>query len=431
VLSRAPNTDLIIEPHPDIDLSAPEIRLFQALFQRYARLVLELEFRSGYSGARAFLAQPILADGRADAFAVAKVGDHSVIEREFANYGSYVEQTLPPVTARIQGRPVTAARRSSRLFRRQASPLAAIRYTFIGEPGRKPVSLHQQLLVDPDPVYLEKLFDTFGPNWWMQRRPHTFRLVQEYDRKLPSHYILEPTNERGEVLDGRAAPAEVDLGVGQVVTLRNFQIAERRVNEDQLSLRGTAQPGQAALRVRWLGLRQPEGAGARVQATRKSLLRDWTAEFDGLGLPDPLERLPAYLNEKVSGTQSIIHGDLNLENVLIGPGDFVWLIDFANTREGHPIFDFSHMAAEVIAHILSPRFESGQDYLAFLGADGSALMNTIKRLAGQCLFDPADPREYHLAYYISCLGALKYRNLGAVARYNLYLTAAWLADLLG
>ena len=51
----------------------------------------------------------------------------------------------------------------------------------------------------------------------------------------------------------------------------------------------------------------------------------------------------------VMSPRSIIHGDLNLENVLIGPGGMVWLIDFATTREGHPLMDFAHLEAEIIA----------------------------------------------------------------------------------
>jgi len=34
------------------------------------------------------------------------------------------------------------------------------------------------------------LFDTFGPNWWLQKRPYTFKLSQEYDCALPSHLVV-------------------------------------------------------------------------------------------------------------------------------------------------------------------------------------------------------------------------------------------------
>ncbi len=66
------------------------------------------------------------------------------------------------------------------------------------------------------------------------------------------------------------------------------------------------------------------------------------------------------------GSQSIIHGDLNLENILLGPGDFLWLIDFAQTREGPPLFDFAHLEADLIAHVFAPRIDRVENYLALL-----------------------------------------------------------------
>ena len=54
-----PNSHLVIEAGAGMALAAEERRLLQALFRRYARLVLEGEFLSGYSGARTFLARPV------------------------------------------------------------------------------------------------------------------------------------------------------------------------------------------------------------------------------------------------------------------------------------------------------------------------------------------------------------------------------------
>ncbi|MCI0578952.1 MAG: hypothetical protein L0332_35195, partial [Chloroflexi bacterium] len=52
VVARPANEALAIEPHPGIRLAPAEQALLQALFHAYARLALEVEFRSGYSGAR-------------------------------------------------------------------------------------------------------------------------------------------------------------------------------------------------------------------------------------------------------------------------------------------------------------------------------------------------------------------------------------------
>ena len=445
---RLPNEQLAIEPHPDIHLNEDEIGLLQALFNQYDRLTLEVEFRSGYSGARTLLALPIQADGRSDAYTIAKLGEKRAIQKEYDNYKTYVENTLPPVTARIQDRPVvvdgrvkapgTAAgdgrlgengrRGESGRLKVRLVELAALRYTFIGEPGQRPISLRQSLLEKSEPALLEKLFRTFGPNWWMQRRPYTFRLLQEYDCKLPSHYIIEPAAKgRGQEFDGIGSPADYDWQPGDLVALTNFKVVEMKGGGQRLSLEGARQAGQAPLRLRWLGTAAPEGAVGRVVATRDSLLRGWTADFDLLRLPDPLAVLPERMQEQVGGTQSPIHGDLNLENILVGPGGFVWLIDFASTRDGHPLFDFAHLAAEIVAHTLTPQIETAEEYLALLREGGGPLLMTLEKIAGQCLFNPDNRREYHLALYISCLGALKYGNLDKKAKYRLYLTAAYLA----
>ena len=199
-----PNPALALEPRPGLELANSEAGLLRALFGRYARLVMESEFLSGYSGARTFLVQPIRLDGRADAYTIVKIGQPESIQREFANYEAYVKDTLPPITARIQHTPVVL----------RGGDRAAVQYTFIAEPGRLPISLRRALLAEPEPRLLFKLFETFGPNWWMQRRAETFRLGREYDRVLPTHYVIEPASGRGRALDGRSAPAATELAGG-------------------------------------------------------------------------------------------------------------------------------------------------------------------------------------------------------------------------
>jgi hypothetical protein len=441
--TRSPNERLAIESRPGIDILPYEQTLLRALFNRYGRVSIESEFLSGYSGARTFLALPIRPDGRADAYTIIKIGDRESIHREYDNYETFVKDTLPPITARIQHAPVVLPSPVSGRGTAGRSPnRAAVQYTFIGAPGLTPLSLRQALVADPDPSLLDKLFETFGPNWWMQRHPYTFRLAQEYDRMLPAHYVIVPEAGRGEVLDGRQPPTRTNLAVGDQVSLRGFTHLERRADGNSLSLRGEATPGQPPMRARWLGLSDPNGATGRVVATRQTLLRGFVTGLDLYGLPDPLEKLPGLLEERLSGTQSTIHGDLNLENILVGPGGFgpqgfVWLIDFAQTRDGHPLFDFAHLEAEIIAHILSPQMATPAEYLSLLQNPDEAMRNpfyalrlTLHAIASRCLFNPTQPREYDLALFMACLGALKFSNLNPHARHLLYLTAAHIGQTL-
>lgn len=412
----SPDRSLSIEAAPGMVLTPDETGLMQALFAHYLRLIVQREFMSGYSGARTFLAHPVKSDGQTDAQTIIKIGPQRDIEAEYQHYEAYVKDRLPPITARIQKPPVAV----------RGGTKAALQYTCIAEPGKPPLSLRQSLLDHSDPGLIQRLFDSFGPYWWMQRQPYTFRLAQEYDRLLPPHLVLEPAAGPAKcALSPEDDPAALPAGRGDLVTVSAFQQYEFRADGQSLTLLGTARPGRPALRLRWLDLQPPAGTTARVVASRKDLFARYTAGFDLSGLPDPLLKLDGWLNEVVTGTRSVIHGDLNLENILVGPGNLVWLIDFAQTREGHPLFDFSHLASELIAHILAQKYPTPQEYLALLRSGDDPLLNVVEKNACLCLFDAKEPREYHLALALACLGALKYQNLTQQAKYALYLTAAY------
>lgn len=430
----SPNPKLAIELPGRLKLSQQERALLQSIFGRYARLIIEQEFLSGYSGARAFLARPIRQDGRADAYTIAKLGEQDSIRDEFHNYESYVKDTLPPITARIQHTPVTtkASQQMGGIH------LAALQYTFIGEPGSTPTSLRQALLNEPNPHLLRKLFDTFGPNWWLQRRPYTFRVAQEYDRLLPTHLVLEPAPGQRPIgtIDLRSSPADFKANVGDILSLRGITHVERRADGRSLSLAGVPAPGHPPLRLRWLSRERPEGAIGRVVATRQTLLNGFVQGCSLFGLPDPFEHLPSLLAESLSGSQSTIHGDLNLENILVGPGDMLWLIDFAQTRDGHTLQDFAHLYAELVAHILAPQYTNPENFLALLYDRQSSthnplhtLLAEVKDFASRSLFNPAQLREWHLSLGLTCLGALKFSNLSSHSRHLLYLTGAYQLSL--
>lgn len=437
-----PNPAVGLEPLPGSPLPPETQNLLRALFSRYARVVVTAEFRSGYSGSRTWLVLPVHLDGRRDASTIVKVGPAPLIQAEFENYETFVKDTLPPVTARIQQPPVGLPARldpQSTIINRPA----ALRYTFIGQTGQTPTSLRQVLLNDPDPAYLERLFETFGPNWWMQRRPATFRLAEEYDQRLPAHFVLEPCQpgDRATVLDGRQSPGGLALKAGEKVMIRHFAHRELRVDGQSYALEGSHTPGAAPLRVRWIASpaisgiqpiarRHPkppsEGSPGRVVATRYDLLRQTVNGLDRFGLPDPIDCLPVWLDETISGSQSVIHGDLNLENILVGPGGLVWLIDFARTRLGHPLADFAHLEAEIIAQVLAIHQPSPEAFLSSFQNGKFPLIAALEGIASRCLANPSQPREYSLGLAVTCLGMLKYSNLTPHACHCLYLTAAWL-----
>jgi hypothetical protein len=428
---RQPNPSLEIELPTHLKISSQERSVLQSLFGRYRRLLIKQEFLSGYSGARTFLVLPIQTDGHEDAFTIAKLGEQEAIQSEYSNYENFVKDTLPPVTARIQQTPVTCPV-ITQVDRRK---IAALQYTFIGQPGSTPTSLRKTLLNDPNPTLLKTLFDTFGPGWWLQRRPYTFRVEQEYDRLLPTHLVVEPApGERpnGEI-DGRLPSSENPVTIGEIVYMRNMPVAELRADGNSLSLTGrTTSPGQVALRLRWLSRKCPNNAIGRIIANRDTLLHSYTTGMDLLGFPDPFVYLPEIMNTMISGSRSIIHGDLNLENILVGPGNLLWLIDFAQTRNGHTLIDFAHLYAEIIAHIISVKIREPAEFSSLINGSPSkiyvrylSLLESVDEISGSCLFHPDRHLEWHLAAALACLGALKYSNLDSHARHLLYLASAW------
>jgi hypothetical protein len=412
------NPDVKLEPEPDIQLSEAEQILLQTIYNQYARVVIEKEFMSGYSGARTFMTTPVHADERADAYSIIKISGREGIQREYHNYQAYVKNTLPPTTARIQEPPVSV----------KGIDLAALRYTFIGAPGSLPHSLRQIMVRELDPDWFQQLAEGYGPGWWLQRSPYTFRLSKEYDRKLPAHYVIRPADGAAKTLDGRIPMTGYKFQQGEIIKLRHFKVTNINPSRERISLLAELDQGGVPVKVTYLSAEKPKEFAGEVVSTRQSVMEETAAELELFGLPDPLKQLPALLNQVITGSRSIIHGDLNLENILIGPGGVIWLIDFAETREGHTLYDFAHLYAETIAHLLSPQFPSPKAFLDHLAACELPLLNGLEQAAGSFLFNPTEKSEYKLAAAISCLGALKYANLDRHARQLLYLAAAFLID---
>jgi hypothetical protein len=442
-----PNRQLVLETGPGITASDSEKTLLQAVFAKYSRISLETRFSSGYSGARTLLVQPIRHDGRADAYAILKIGSRSMIQSEFANYQTFVRHTLPPITSRVQGPPVVV----------QGERDAALQYTFVGTPGAVPVSLRSFALNQSARATAEliedHLFATFGSAWWMQRQPYSFRMFQEYDRLLPVHLLLEPGKAQQEdaVVVGDLASIK-GLVPGDILRLEEATVLEVRPQRKTATLGWAQSPSRSNLRVRFQDVtphtfqegRQMRTTFGRVIASRNDLLEgEITKSFNSLdlssgrvtisgrSLPNPLKFLDDLLYEQIRGTRSVIHGDLNLENILVGPGDLVWLIDFAATREGHTVFDFARLEVEITTQVISTVFaKHGLGLDAFLGLlDGleagvvpkegvvgemQILLGTVRRIAHRCLYDPADIGEFRKALMLAYLGSLKFSNLDAL-----------------
>jgi len=166
-------------------------------------------------------------------------------------------------------------------------------------------------------------------------------------------------------------------------------------------------------------------------------------------LPNPLRDLPRLLAQPRDIRVATIHGDLNLDNVLVDPdARTVRIIDFAQSREDHVLHDLLRLETGVLTRLLPPDLEAAglpseaaRGLLSQLHRDAAAepphpglrrahvVLATIRRAALPLLADPAEWSEYYDGLAIYLLGAGKYRNLDAFAKRVAFWSASAAVDL--
>jgi hypothetical protein len=449
-------------------------RVLGEMFRRYERVRVEKVFTPGagnYSGSTVVLVRPEGADRRFDALVVVKLDDKASILWEKQRYDSYVRDRLPARTARIEAEPTLPDR----------SSLGGLKYTFVGQGNSvAPDNLLAYIAARPAEVVTrflrESLYGVFGETWWRQRRPYTFPVWQEYDLLLPPALIIDVLPEAPILSSGRVLRPDGSwlqsggLHPGQVVTLEGFVV--HRVMGDQGSIRLAAGPGAEAINYSsrvmvhglgaeakrfWRGDPAPRLTG-RIRQTRDDLLQEHVQalepDFDFLQermpytstdgqvqqLPNPLRGYARLLGDRITGTLSTIHGDLHTGNVLIGPHDEAWLIDFEWARDGHTLFDWAVLEISLALDHLAACFEPDWDsmrqaaaHLEALAAPDSAdariaaavhAVREVRAIAAELLAVEDAWAEYHTGLALCALRAVGWGNRPLAARRLAYLIAA-------
>lgn len=239
-----------------------------------------------------------------------------------------------------------------------------------------------------------KLFPVMEQAWSTNDHTSTFRYRASYGPVLPVDLELVPIGPVDYsppriVIDAQESGV-APLRPGDVVYLNNFWVEETKHDQDgkrctlTLSVqkpRGIDAEPARLWRIRlhyWLTGRdgcplapgQPLGPTyAVVKETRATLLRRYAQEAIGLGVnldlpslsvpgrdapvPNPLFKVDEALNKPFAATFAVIHGDLNLENILVMINEKdLRLIDFGQTRRDHVLHDFLRLEANIITRIL-------------------------------------------------------------------------------
>lgn len=159
----------------------------------------------------------------------------------------------------------------------------------------------------------------------------------------------------------------------------------------------------------------------------------------GRDLPNPYHFLEHGYARRCEQTMrwytSIIHGDLNLANILLDDNDNLYVIDFSETRQGNIVSDLARL--EVIACLGMTRLEDEADLRRVvllaqalaqnetidhapehdcsrdepLLGKAHALVRTLRGLAGKMTIFEDDPVPYHLAMLEWTLPMVSYRDI--------------------
>ncbi|MCQ3978718.1 MAG: hypothetical protein DPW09_35295 [Anaerolineae bacterium] len=442
---------------PSVSLSLAELSLCAKAFDAFQGALIERELRVGFSGARVLLVRP----GGGQAPVVVKLGPLTDLHREWTAYQDLVKKFLPQNTARIEDEPISS----------DDDRLALLRYTFAGGDPRRSTSLRlyfQEQGGQKAAEVLDRVVRRDGRHWWAQNATSSwFALSEQYDRLLPVHLLLEKVDSSGlarpsvELVAGKVRAATWrTLSPGQLVHLRDFTVAEVSPERGHLTLTAPPLPGEtsAPLRLRVTGVdplayhprAQIPVLDAMITDTRHTLLtKAAQAAIPGLDVaaaeirvgemtcPNPLRDYVSLLDHSTQARVSIIHGDLNLENILVDSATgFAWLIDFAETRQGPALFDLQRLESQIITKILAPTFEQSNlgpvvmvKLYQALHADlpnptaphpalqeAYILLIALRRLARQFLINDLEWDEYYRGLILTLLGTLKYPELSSTAR---------------
>ena len=455
-------------PH-HLPLDSTLQQLLQRYCAAYKRVILRAEHGGGYSGNRILEISPIRADGLAELPAILKIGPLNLIEREWRAYQTLIQLRLPNAVL-LAGRPS---------FYDELG-LGVLRYQLAGYGAMSPISLadywgRPEVSVSQAVAVLERLLACMHSYWQPNRPVAAFLYQASYDHLLPVHLRLEekqnadpdnvPLLRPGDPLTGFA--------VGDWVGLAGFILQKSNPTTRTLTLCEPADGFQDCRRYvrvkidaeigQTLPYEQQIGPlCGQLEATRASF---WQCQLTGiikqpldakrlhlalrdgaLSLRNPLLVADEWLAYRQAVHVGSIHGDLNLENILIEPNSGHYnLIDFADARVDHCLHDLLRLETEImtkllpreiVAHNLVPS-ETLVGMLGGLAQTAPAPVHTewgcpksfqliklIRHQAAAYLAEPGQMAEYYNGLCLYLLGATKFKNLRRVKEAPL---PVWLA----
>jgi uncharacterized protein associated with vWA-MoxR-VMAP ternary system/ClpA/ClpB-like protein len=463
---------LTVDFGPDFDptqeLSDGHLFILRRMFYGYSQIRIERRLTGGYTQALILVVTPIHEDNREDAPLVVKMDYAGNILDEALRYETHVKNILPPLVARLEDKPTAP----------ETSDLAGLKYTFVGEFDKPPqdmrVMVRSMSSENLSEWLRQALYNYFGRTLWQQRRSYRFQVWMEYDALLPPVLTLEAASEETAsntfVLKDPVRRSRLkELEYGDIVAVENFTV--QRVYQDRDAIQLAIGKGMEASRrafkveVRSVNLAQNvyyrgemvERIVGRVYKTRDEALiqaaRALDPDFDLSAetipgsippekLPNPLTTYDSLLDRWVNGSMSKIHGDLHLGNILVGPNNSAFLIDFAQAREGHTVFDWATLELSLLSEVVMPvageSWSAAREVLPYIPTSARGTLTRInpalaramnpviavRNIVGECLEAPNGWSEYYVALALCALRAVTWDTMPIGGRRLMFLVAA-------
>lgn len=484
LLNSKSANDLYIRVAGGISLTPEVETILRVMFSSFGKITIEAEFGRGFSGSHTFRVRLFERDGKAHLPAAIKIAPLGLIHEEWQAYQNWVKDSLPKA-ARLESPPTFLAE----------NQWAGLRYTLVGDGTFTIQSLHDYYretnLDDVCWVLEKRLFELMGQNWWLDSRvDRAFQMQSDYDILLPVNLSIKygdiPLPGDTRVLEaGNLSTSSV--GVGDQVQLKGFVITKVDQKRRQLTLNLPSAAGQAPIsyRVRFEAVPDNDvyqvgqvinSIHGTVIATRHDFLVNQVQQMFGNRMNPLVERLPLIDNQNtafpfkmkirtsprlhtssyppslpnplltyqdllqdfLTVNVSIVHGDLNLENILVDPATRdITLIDFATVRRGHVLHDLLRLETEILITLLPPALAEAdlppeiifpfyeQLHQAIPNPEQAVapnllyaslekpfgMLRVIRKMARKCLFNLDDWREYYRGLILYLLGALKFESL--------------------
>jgi hypothetical protein len=454
--SSSPVAKSTIENPKNLPLLPEAKHVLQTMFADYQRVVIEKEFGGGSSGSQVFLICPTRSNGVPELPAVVKMGSVSLIQREWQAYRDYICDRLPNSVS-VRGPPVFAPNNG----------WGGLRYPLVGSGTFEIESLHSYCrrasLEDVRFVLEARLLKVMEQGMQYHRLSSAFHLRASYDQVLPVNLLIKPTRAPQGTQVHSIKPVtlpEYPLKRGDYVRLAGFTVTKVDLLRQTMTL-NLPSPSKGAPASYCLRVQSVESMASyhvdqvidpiegMVVETRRERLevesrRALGSSFDldskimtspeGTKVPNPLLAWPAILDEYRTVKVGCIHGDLNMENILVDPATRdVSLIDVAAAREDHLLHDFLRLETEIVTKLIPESLAQasldagiiGPWYQRLAHSDRPgvqrpthpalekpwAMLVAIRETARKHLSNPEDWSEYYQGLVLYLLGALKFRNL--------------------